>query len=70
MVIFWISDGHFPILWRNEKTNIEHGLISYDMINLWQLQHWRPVIQGLGGNISVIIFTFIKAFLHMLLKWF
>ena len=27
MMIFWISGGHFPILWHNENTVIEHGLI-------------------------------------------
>ena len=27
IVIFWFSDGHFPMLPHNKNTDIEHGLI-------------------------------------------
>ena len=54
-VIGVIFNGDFN---GNENTDIELDWYAYGMINLWQLEHWKPVISGLWGTISVIIFLF------------
>ena len=67
MVIFWISDGHFPISLRNENTDIKHRLICLWHDQLMALQYWRPVIQGFWVTSLQLFFSF-KAFLYMLLE--
>ena len=55
MMIFWISDGHFPMSQRNEKTDIEHGLIClFDiLVTVKTLEISDSRFQS---TISVIIF--------------
>ena len=55
IVIFWISDGHFPMSQRNEKTDIEHGLIClFDiLVTVKTLEISDSRFQS---TISVIIF--------------
>ena len=58
MVIFWISDGHFPMSWRNQNNDIEHGLICLWHDQLMAVTTLKTSDLRIWGNISVIIFQF------------
>ena len=58
MVIFWISDGHFPMLSHNKNTDIEHGLICLWHDQLMTIKTLENSDFRIWGSISVITFQF------------
>ena len=53
----WISDGHFPMSWCNENTDIEHGLIFLWHDQQMAVRTLETSDSRIWGNISVIIFN-------------
>ena len=58
MVIFWISDGHFPMSRHNQNNDIEHGLICLWHDQLTAVTTLKTSDLRIWGNMSVIIFQF------------
>ena len=62
MVIFWISDGHFPMSPHNKNNDIEHGPICLWHDQLMTVKTLENSDSRIRGTISVIIFLLLKVF--------